>query len=108
MIFVARAFQPEICPAGSLVSGVFFTTEGTEVEWLCGVGGCLVSREAAKELRGGCWGGCVRVVLPPHPRPLSPVGGEGCHGWFRASDEGRFSLPRMNTDFHGWNARGCV
>ena len=33
---------------------------------------------------------CVRVVLPPHPRPLSPVGGEGCHGWFWASDEGRF------------------
>ena len=45
------------------------------------------SEGAAGWLLGG---GCVRVVLPPHPRPLTPVGGEGCHGWFRASDEGRF------------------
>jgi hypothetical protein len=43
------------------VSGVFLTTEGaagTEVDWLCGVGGCLVSREDAKPRRdnAGCWG----------------------------------------------------
>ena len=45
---------------GLLVSGVFLTTEGTE-----GTEGTEVE-----------W--------------LCDVGGEGCHGWFRASDEGRF------------------
>jgi hypothetical protein len=78
VIFVARAFQPEICPAGSLVSGVFLTTEGTEVEWLCGVGGCLVSREAAKGQRGVLDFGVLRGNFAPSPpAPLPRSGGEG-------------------------------
>jgi len=82
VIFVARAFQPEICPAGSLVSGVFFTTEGAEVDWLCGVGGCLVSREAAKPrsregAAGWLLGGlCEGGVAPSPPAPL-PRWGRG-------------------------------
>ena len=99
VIFVARAFQPEICPAGSLVSGVFFTTEGTEgteVEWLCGVGGCLVSREAAKPRRS-CgvvvWGLCEGGFAPSPPAPL-PRWGRGVprmRGVFFATDEHGFS-----------------
>jgi len=74
---VARAFQPEICP---------FRLERLEIGVTGRVGlQRFGSREAAnprsREGRRKGWWLVVRELcwwsLPPHPRPLSPGGGEG-------------------------------
>jgi hypothetical protein len=56
--------------AGLLFGGVFLTTEGTEVTEEGLAGHCLLSTFSA--LASEAW-----MLLPPHPRPLSPGGGEG-------------------------------
>ena len=43
-------------------------------------------------LRGG--GGALQGVLPPHPRPLSPFGGEGGSSVFSFQSGGQFAASR--------------
>jgi len=69
----ARAFQPAICPAGTFVSGVFLTTEATEVtevEWLLGIVFCLTVSRRAADGSPRVWGPLSSSGVPARDLPL--------------------------------------